>query len=431
MIPNIVLIIAILAIVVLITGLLMWAIADMDTGYLSGFIREGQGTFVMKGESVKHPLISASGYTCKHISETIVLYDKDGKETGATRAVSRYKIVETGSKEKATYYSGFLGFLESQGIFFFGIPPFQSRMDKEFRWNEWAQAKNKDGSLAKDSDGNAILELWQRTDPTTFFYVQAFSYAVFVEGAETGGVKKPPKAGGTVEENMDNDPGEGGNISINLKISIPIRIIYPETAIFGSEDWFQILEGIVIKCVREYVGRHTFEEIRSNQNIDMELLEKISKELVQVENTEGGETAYCRIIDAIGVRITNFQILAIELSGESKRLAAATTAIYEAQKRADAMRKITDATAYDIEQQGAAKAGALTARILAVKEHGEVGIFVADRDALEKAGQSGSTIVFSDSRAANDKALTGQLILNQSIRQAKKEEVKRGPNTTD
>ncbi|KKU80889.1 MAG: hypothetical protein UY07_C0030G0001, partial [Parcubacteria group bacterium GW2011_GWA1_47_8] len=242
--------------------LAIWATAKIDTGMLFGFLKEGQGTFVMRGESVDHPLISARGYDCKLISETRNEYNQAGEHTNE-REVARYKIVETEKGTEATCHDGFLGWLEGYlGIYFFGFPPFYKRMYEEFRWNEWKPVKNKDGTQT--------TELWPRDDMTTFFYVQTFNYAVFVEGAETGGTKKATVDAEKKDTGNSNDVGLGGNVSVDLKINLPIRIIYPEIAVFENEDWFETLESIVTECVRQYTGQHTFEELRSKKDIGME-----------------------------------------------------------------------------------------------------------------------------------------------------------------
>src|SRR3989344_4861042 len=74
--------------------LAIWATAKIDTGMIFGFLKEGQGTFVMRGESVDHPLISARGYDCKLTPEDRDEYDKDGKLIRKTPVI-RYKIAET------------------------------------------------------------------------------------------------------------------------------------------------------------------------------------------------------------------------------------------------------------------------------------------------------------------------------------------------
>jgi uncharacterized protein YuzE len=210
----------------------IWGIAKADTIYLFGFIKEGQGTFRMHGERAGEPLIALRGHICIPQEETKHDYDQKGNVVG-TRVLTREKIIP-GEQE---YAPGLLGFLEkSFGIYWLGFPPLNTRMEKKFRWNEWKQIAAENGKVT-------AIELIRREEKTKFFYVQTFPYALKLKEAETGSTMK------------NKDGTEiGGNVSVDLDITLLLRIIYPRVALFDNQDWFDQLGDTVLANARKYVG---------------------------------------------------------------------------------------------------------------------------------------------------------------------------------
>lgn len=375
----------------------VWVIAKTDTFF--GFIKEGQGAIIKRGESFDRVLISLHGHRCDVVPEK--------NRSGQTK--TRWKIYE-GVPE---YSPGILGILEKRfGIYWFGFYPFVGRMMYKFRWNEWEQLGGKDGSPL-------VTSIWHREEGTNFFYAQTFNYALILEGAETGGTKDK----GGVES--------GGNLSVDLKITLLLRIIYPQVAILQNENWFDQLGAVVLDHARLYVGSHTFDKLRSQED---RTTQGAGSEPVKGAVADRSKNEFCEyimglnrhapigetsdsIIDAFGVKIVGAQILSVELAGDDKKeLAGATTSAYVAQEKAIGMKKITDAEAYDIAEKGRAEAGAIEAKIEAIKKHGDVGRFVTRQDAVGKAGAGGNVIIFTSDRepgGLNEETFAG-LILNKN-----------------
>lgn len=368
----------------------IWAIAKTDTFF--GFIKEGQGAIIKRGESFDRVLISFHGHRCD-------IVDENGKK--------RWKIYPGQSE----YSSGFLGLLEEKfGIYWFGFYPFVQRMGYEFRWNEWRQ---------EEKNGVLITRLWYRKEPTKFFFAQTFNYALILDGAETGGTK-------------EGDQKEvGGNVTVDLKIVLLLQIVYPQVAILQNENWFEQLGAVVLDHARLYVGSRPLEKLRSQetnlteiriddhrtQNDFCKYIMELNKHAPIGEDSDS-------IIDAFGVKIVGAQIMSLELSGDSKKLAEATTKVYVAQQEAGSTRVKADAKAYEIREEGRASADIVREKgkaeadatdmlIATVKKHGEAGMFVERQRALAEAGKGGNIIVFtsdSEKGGLNEQAFAGLIL---------------------
>lgn len=360
----------------------VWVIAKTDTFF--GFIKEGQGAIIKHGESFGRVLISYHGHRCDVVEE-------DGKK--------RWKI-HLGQPE---YSPGLLGLLEERfGIYWFGFYPFVQRMEYNFRWNEWKQREEK---------GILVTSISHREMPTKFFYAQTFNYALILDGTETGGVKE------------DDQEEVGGNVTVDLKIVLLLQIIYPQVAILQNENWFEQLGAVVLDHARLYVGSRPFEKLRSQETKQPEVraddhrtkndfcdhIMKLNKHASIGEDADS-------IIDAFGVKIVGAQIMSVELSAESKRLAEVTTEVFAAQEKAKSAKISADAAAYTIREKGRAEADAANMLIDVVAKHGEVGKFVERQRAIREAGKDGNKIIFTSDRepgGLNEQMFAG-LILSQN-----------------
>lgn len=344
----------------------IWAIAH--TNKFFGFIREGQGAMIMKGESLHGVVISQLGHTCE-------------RERGGRR---RWEIKQGDLKHEGLI----LGPLEKNlGIYWFGLYPFRKRLEYPFRWDEWKEEVD-------EKTGKPIVTLWHREERTNFFYVQTFAYAIFLDGAETG------KAKGGV------NTGEEENVSVDVRITLFIRIIYPDIAIMHNENWFSVLKDTVLHHAREYVGSHGFKDLSSSANLPEK--EKGNHEFSEYvmklnEFAHIGEKSDS-ILNTVGVKIVGAMIKTVELAGASKNIAEATTAAYVAEQNAKSTRIAADAKAYEIEAAGTATANAFESRLKKVQAFGDIGIRVAELDALVKSGEKGNTIVFTDSKKSDEES---------------------------
>ncbi|OIO30872.1 hypothetical protein AUJ77_01425 [Candidatus Nomurabacteria bacterium CG1_02_43_90] len=357
--------------------LLIWILATMNI--LFGFIEEGCGVIVKSGESYSDTIISFNEH---HMG----IVERNGHE--------RMEVVK--NKPGESYApEGVLGFLQEKfGIFYLGtLPPFRSILQYKFRWNEWKNTKDDEGEYKDER------VLRHREELTEFFYVKTTTYALTLKGAETGSKIKSGETSAV-----------GGNVEVDLHIALLINMVCPKVAIIDRE-WFAQLGTLILSQSLLFVGERTFEELRSQkinkvpesgsgeQNDFCEYIMKFNKRAPIGEEADG-------ITDYLGIEIKGAYILEVELAGESKKIADETTAIYVAEQRGKATKINEDAKAYGIRAEGIAKAEmaqkmaeaearGLEAGITTMKNHGDDGKYFVHQQALAKAGQAGSAVVFT------------------------------------
>ncbi len=308
------------------TLVVIWLIAH--TGKYFTFIREGEGIMTYRGEKYEKSIIAFDKFKLK--------YDEDLKAD---------KVIE-GEVTK----EGFLGFLEDKlGIYWVGFWPNVSIHEYEFRWKEWSPTE----------DG---YQLEIRNNLTNFFFVKTFRYGSFLQAAEAK-----------------------GNVSVDVKFSLFVSIICPQTAISRVEDWFLQLDDYALRRARIYVGKREFDDLRTEtikENQDelgfsayiRELNEKI------VEGEDG-------VIKRLGVEIISAQIIEVDIAGteeEKSKLLAATTEKYRKEQEGEGIIAL-----------GTARAKAIAAEGKAIEDLGEIGTMLRRQQAIEKAGEGGNTVVFT------------------------------------
>ncbi len=353
----------------------IWAIAKTDTFFC--FIQEGQGIIIKRGESFHRIIISYHGHHCVIVQEEV-------GEGVNKKMVRRWKIIPK-KPDELEHSNGFIGFLEKRlGVYWIGVYPFLKVMTYQFKWNEWEQKSEK--------SGGTIPILKHREEPTKFFYVQTFNYALFLSGAETGGKKGGRK-------------NTGVNISVDAQITLLLRIIYPQVAILQNQDWFEQLEAVVLDHARLYVGSRTFEQLHTSVHPESgeETRNEFCEHIMSLNEHApiGADTD--SIVDAFGVEIIGAVIMSIELSGDSKDILKATTAIYEAEQAAEAKKIAANAMAFEIKAKGDADAHAIKVRTQTVADFGEIGMYVEHCRAIIEASKSGTTIVFTNDSEHDEK----------------------------
>lgn len=304
---------------------IIWLVAH--TGKYFTFINEGEGIVVKKGKGYHKSIIAFDKY---HLQ-----YDDELKTD---------KVVE-GEKNK----EGFFGFLEKHlRIYWVGFWPIFSIYEYQFRWKEWST----------EADGY-VLNI--RNNPTSFFFVKTFRYASFLQAAETQ-----------------------GNVPVDVRFSLFVRIIYPQIALFRTEDWFVQLDDYVLRRARIYVGEREFDDLRTEavkgdhggfSSFVIALNDKISEE-------EDG------VIARLGVEIISAQIVEVDVAGsedEKAKTLAATTERYRKEQEGAGIVAL-----------GNARAKAITAEGNAIMALGEIGTMLRKQQAIERAGEGGNIVVFSD-----------------------------------
>lgn len=309
------------------------------TGKFFTFIREGEGIAIKKGEGYHKSIIAFDGH---HLH-----YDETLKTNGVTEG-----------REKT---EGFIGFLkEYLGIYWVGFWPVISIYKYEFRWKEWSS----------DEDG---YKLKSRTPSTSFFFVKTFRYASFLQAAEAK-----------------------GNISVDVKFSLFVRIVYPQIALFRAEDWFLQLDDYVLRRARIYVGELEFDELRTETGevSKSKFSDCITKLNLETSANEDG------VIQRLGVKIISAQIVEVDISGteeEKRKNLEATTEKYRKEQEGAGIIALGNARAKAIQAEGRA-----------IKELEDIGAMLRRQQAIEKAGEGGNIVVFTND--SNSSTLTTEKV---------------------
>ena len=341
-------------------------------------IEEGKGIIINRGESFSKVLLAYAGHRV----------EKNGD--------GELEIVK-----KDPEHHGFLGFLEEHfGIYWIGLWPWYSIRDYWFDWTQWHREEGKEN------------EIWHRREKTSFFYAQTYPYSFELKGAETGG-KEGDK--------------EGGNVTVDVKGTIFVEIVFPVIAHLRNKDWFIQLMAVVLDHIRLFVGKREFDQLRSNDSSRVtndkgadlpEGLHEFSQHVLVLNARAPVGKLEDSILKVFGIRIVGAQIRSVELSEESKRLAAATTAAYEAQEAAKKTRidaealknsKITvaegeakakllvgTAEADVILKKKVAEATGLETLMKTASKDRELGKFMHKQNKMGEAGSAGSAVIYTD-----------------------------------
>ncbi|MCK9352128.1 MAG: hypothetical protein WCT49_02760 [Candidatus Paceibacterota bacterium] len=278
------------------------------------------------------------------------LKDCDEPELAGKKEIEKF--------DETVDWLSYASILRSYGIYWIGPPPAR-RASYRFVWTEFA--KNTGG------EGNVI----RREEPTDFFYVARVEYAITTENVEIG-----------------------GNAFVDLTFSVFIRIVVPEIAFCGNVDVIAQL-GTTLKTEADTFFRSIqYEDLKKKEN------EKSFSDVIKSGPTK---TTLGIIVDE--VRLSNvggklsdtirdaFQAaLVATKTGEATIISATKTGeakVITAKANATAKNLDTDAEKRRIDETYAAKA-----------KHPDM----ARYEAIEKAGDKGSAIVFEGPRAMTDDA---------------------------
>jgi hypothetical protein len=337
-----------------------WILAHTNIFFM--FLQEGHGAAIVKGgalvENERGQLTIEGGSVHKF------LVSMRGRRVEHDTTTNTWEI-----KDGDPQHKGLLGFLEKHlGVYFIGIWPFYQLYRYEFRWMEW-------------KPGGKEIEAWPRDEVTNFFYVSTARYAVVLERAETGGKISGKEL--------------GGNLQVNVKASLFVQIIRPEVALFRNVDWFIQLQEYVLSAMKDYVGSRNFENLRdetSPEGVSVpqqgNFSEVICKLNTEIKGKEGG------VETLLGVKIVNVQMLTVDLVGDSTgKVAEATTAIYVAEQKKQAVITEAQGDAEAIRIRAKADQEAIGMRYSAVEgfPHGPM---IRRLEAIEKAGEGGNVVIF-------------------------------------
>ena len=336
-------------------------------GILVTFVQEGTLKIVLSGDSFHHILMSYKGH---HLN--------DPHKPWYDAQIPAWEILPHAAGEDAAYDRR-PWLARVLGIYWVGLPPFRKIRTYHFDWTE----------LAIDRvSGKEILRT--RSEMTDFAFASDFPYVQVIAAAETGG--KPRPASGDGESNL-----EGGNLKVDAIFVTTVAITNAYKAFYGTEDWMKRLNGAVIGTGRSFIGRKSYEQLRSETDEEHTGDDNMPDAILRQAE---------KLADICGVTVKECDVQSIELVGASKELQDATTQIYVAQQtsraaiiegtgKAEALRLQGEAEAQVIRMKGEAHAQSLKDRLAALREQGALGELMLQTDAMASDGP-GKTVIWAN-----------------------------------
>jgi hypothetical protein len=195
-------------------------------------------------------------------------------------------------------------------------------------------------------------------------------------------------------------------LPLSVTLVLPIRIVNPYTAIFITAKWLSLVSGIAKAVLREFVGRHAYQELVSMKEDDSLTLKLWTsfKTIAEKQGTDHevnpkeeskGEAAQEIRLYGIAVVQLGFRILSVE---PPKGYRDATTKPYVAEQEKTATviaaQAREEAAIHDAKAKAQLRAGFLKESITTLKEAGlspeQASSFGAELAIREQAGQIGA-----------------------------------------
>ena len=387
-----------IAIVAGIPFLLQWLAKE---NILVTTVKEGTGKAIMRGDSFDHFIMSFAGY---HLNDPRESPEKLGKDTGwyepylkdeSGKVVTLdgkpvklpdWEVVYHGpdnqkgfKKTGDDFYDDRHPLLKKLGLYWVGLPWINSVYVYGFEWNETFTDKKIDGK-------ERILP---RAEPTDFFYVADFTYAIVTGGAET-------------KDRLPTD-------ELTL---VTIAIRNPYRALFTGEDWIRRATSAINRHVRNFVSSKGYDELISLAKEECKLVKEIadmwseefSMPIIRLSEFLADENEDSQMPRGLkgryGIEIRTADLQSIELSGtpeEKKEHQEAAAAKYTAEQTAKATILTGTADAQIIKLKGDQEAKALEARLDVIKNHGSDGIVLAGYDAIQESSKGpGNTVIWAN-----------------------------------
>lgn len=318
-------------------------------GILVCRVKEGTVKAILHGSSLHHFAMSFKGH---HLNDPRSKKYDDEKPA--------WQIIYHGDDAgKDREYDTRFWLLRYLGLYWVGMPWRARVYVYEFQWNE--TRLNKDGNE----------EIYARDERTDFAYVSDFPYA-FVTMANTNEM-----------------------LTTQERTILTVAIENPYKALFGSENWMERTTSANNRYVREYVGKHKYEEVvaKTDEKHFCDVMLSLNDKMPGQDPDTGSKG----LVERYGVRIKGADLQFVDLAGDAKKQhEEAATMHFTAEKKADATRLQGEAEAYVIEQKGEKEAQAIEKRITAITKNPDVGIALAGLDALQASGEKGNTIVWAN-----------------------------------
>jgi regulator of protease activity HflC (stomatin/prohibitin superfamily) len=281
--------------------------------------------------------------------------------------------------------SPYLSFLRRYGIYWVGPPP-EQRGWYRFAFTEFSKVKDHED------------EVIRREEPTNYFYIARVEYAVKVPEVEIG-----------------------GNAQVDLLFSVFIRVVIPEIAFSENVNIIEQLNSILKAQCGTFFRKTSYNRLKTKTN-DEKFSENIRK--INTLETLGIEVQEVRMVDVGGKYAEDLkkafqsQLMA-QLQGDADIIKAEKTGqakVITAEKNKIAKNLDTDAEKQRITETYSAKA-----------QHPDM----ARYEAIEKAGDKGSAIVFEGPREMTDDAKSMLVTMRSSLPKDKVTDAENGEEKTE
>ncbi len=231
-------------------------------------------------------------------------------------------------------------------IYWIGFPFFHRVYWYNFRWNSLRQTDQEDGVV--NAGGIFFKPHDERLD---YILVQTDVYYARIENAE------------------DRDM-----VPLNIDMALSITIVNPYKALFRTQDWLEMVWGLILPAIRRYVGDEKWKDLTHKVAEHEEAFKEqvLNKDAKNIEND-------------FGVRIDSFRILRVSPGGTRATMyEEAATKAFEAEAKAKEIRIKAQAERDRIEMVYGK-----------IREYGELGQLLQRLEALEKAAQGSGNFVIS------------------------------------
>ncbi|HUY62765.1 MAG TPA: SPFH domain-containing protein [Candidatus Paceibacterota bacterium] len=332
-------------------------------------VKEGTAKIILRGNSFERILMSFEGF---HLNDPMgpgfkpdkanweVLFHGPGNTNGFT-----------GEMMEDSYYDRRSWLLKYLGIYWIGWPWSVKVHVYQFVWNETR------------TDENGAESVFPRAEATDLVYVSDFVYVFVTQDAETS-----------------------ENLQVTVLTFATVAVRNPYRALFSGEDWMVRVTAAINRNSRAFIGSQKYNDIiRSTKraaaggSTDTVDLTEYSAPIIALSSRLPDDVDTkppFGLLGRYGVEIRTVDLQKIDLSGDAKdRNQEAATKAYVAEQEAIATRTTGKAKADVIEMTGEAEAKSLERRLSVISAVGEVGIRLAQYDAMQESSRGpGNTIVW-------------------------------------
>jgi regulator of protease activity HflC (stomatin/prohibitin superfamily) len=373
------------------TGDIIYTVAGEGKAKAVGKSKDAFGTVPLD-----HFVMSWQGY---HLNDPRFL--KNSRQEGLYNSgYPPWEVLPNDPSINPELYEVRSGFAKNIGVHPVGIPVMRNVYVYKFKWSEI--------KVQDSGDEKGTEDIWPREEWTNFIFVKPIPYAM------------------TVDKVLTKDL-----IPVKALITVTIRVNNPDLALFGTGSWFQQGTAVVDRVARDYIGVHTYYEIKSESaeppsKEDLEAMQqgappsgitptagpllthtskdrqesfsrliiKLTDELLDEKdpnNKKGLKGTYGISIESVDLRWVRRE------DDKDHTIADAQTLPWVAKQQKEATITKAEGEARAKELLGQAEANALNSRLEVLSRHGNTGALLAQLDAIVDSSKGeGKTIIWAN-----------------------------------